>query len=625
MALEVDSLRGRRSNSYGGEVGVGLSCFDVPSALRTPEPFVGSVPLAGLSRDSAVHGPADVADLSSAAFREQLARLQQAEADEDEDDEDADDNYDTFFRYDAAARRRMTATAAATRQEIEVRVSERRKAASDASMPSPSPSPLPATEAPVPERFVSEVLSTAVAPPALDQPTNEPSRRRNSSMDWVFNGVQLSRAQQQGCFKYMKRRHRVALDFAAEHELQRRPGAKSGGSNSTSPTAEDEQQRPPSNISPLDALNAIARDSKTSATDDSDSIWEFARAKHGVRLCKSARSRCEVRASTQVNASVKHVMALLAASPSTMGTAGAAAASDALSSESQAFAAAQRILLGSDQVLDARVLSSCVPSASGFFHCALKYAALKNPFGSSMKAVDLVYLDYTDVVPLENGQSVGFRVVESIRVPDARPIAQYTRASIRCEVYIVREVPGTPGVVQVTYAVHLDPKSKLAPRATTHFLDLAAARLANLRAYAEKRSFALRVRTSSKILHTTGISALVGVGGSAGSASGRLFPRPARCCVCQHKFSLLRKRHSCRVCGDASCGRCCRKLPVLVDAHTTTRVKVCLGCMLEARAHPDGRPGERDDEDDDVVDGDELARRQRERNDLSNSTFIIHD
>lgn len=631
MAMQVDTLRGRRSNSYGGEVGLGLGCFDAPSSLLAPEPFVGSVPLAGMARDSAIHGPAGVVDLSSATFRDQLARIRDEEQEEDADDDD--DNYDAYFQYDAAARRRMTSTASVTRQEIEVRVSERRKTVSDAIAPSPVAVPVPV----VPERFASEVLSAAVVPPAIDsqqQQHNEPSRRRNSSMDWVFNGVQLSRAQQQGCFKYMKRRHRVALAFAAEHELQRKQNAKGGsGSNSASPTAEDEQQpRPPSNISPLDALNAIARDSKTSATgaDENDTIWEFARAKHGVRLFKSTRSRCEVRASTQVNAPVKHVMALLAASPATMGTASSSSASsapaDAISSESQAFAAAQRILLGSDQVIDARVLSSCVPSASGFFHCALKYAALKNPFGSSMKALDLVYLDYTDVVPLEGGQSVGFRVVESIRVPDVRPLSQYTRASIRCEVYIVREVPGTPGVVQVTYAAHLDPKSKLAPRATTHFLDLAAARLANLRAYAEKRSFALRVRTTSKIMHTTGIGALVGVGGSsAGGASSRLFPRPARCCVCQHKFSLLRKRHSCRVCGDASCGRCCRKLPVLVDAHTTTRVKVCLGCMLEARAHPDGRPGEGDDEDDDVVDGDELARRQRERNDLSNSTFVIHD
>lgn len=586
-SVGIASRFGRRSNSYGGEAGLGLDACGLGSLLdrdSSSNAHMGSVQANRAT--SVLHGAAGVVDVPTAA----ALGL--------EEDEDEDEDYDAYFRFDPAAKRRMTSTAeaVAARREIEVQIADTRpKAKSDACTPSPVVAQSPAV-APVDRASRAEIEVAPVEDNTM--------RRRNSSMDWIFNGVQLSRAQQQGCFKYMKRRHSVALAFASENETRK---AKSKRDSSSSPTAEDE--RPPSNISPLDAI--LARDSKTSASaGDEDSIWEFSRVKHGVRIFKSTRSRCEVRASTQVNASVKHVMSLLAASPSTMGAA----------NESAAFIEAQRILLGSDQILEARVLASCVPSTSGFFHCGLKYAAIKNPFGSSSRGLDLVYLDYTDVVTLETGQSVGFRVVESIRIPGVRPVPPFTRASIRCEVYIVRESPGTPGVVQVTYAAHVDPKSKLAPRATSHYQDLAALRLANLRAYAEKRSFALRVRTG----RGRGGQASNTADLSAHGSSARHFPRPARCCVCQHKFSLLRKRHSCRVCGDASCGRCCRKVPVLVDARTSSRVKVCLGCMLEARANPDGGP--QDDEDADSAAA-QLAGRQRTRTrgDLSNSTFVIQD
>lgn len=358
---------------------------------------------------------------------------------------------------------------------------------------------------------------------------------------------QLSKVQKKGCFQYIKRRHSTAVAFA---------------SNARNLTTLDDEEPPF-----CDQANA-------DATDTSGSNWEYIKSKHGVHVYKSKRSRCEVRAVTQVNASVKNVMALLSAGEST-----------------ESFAHAQKILLGGDQVYDAKVLASCVPSSgSRYFHCGLKYMAMKNPFG--VTPLDLVFLDYTDVSTSPDDKLVGFRIIESIRVPEFRALPKYTRASIRCEVYIVRET-NEKGVVEVTFASHLDPKSKYSSSKKTHWLDLAATRLQNLRSYAEKASFSHRM-----ILE-----------------KGNWIKRDSRrnCSVCESSFTFLRKRHNCRLCGEVSCGRCCRKLPILVDTETT-RVRVCLGCILESRRQPDelGRT--------ELDDGNRMRRQS-----LGNATFVVYD
>lgn len=346
----------------------------------------------------------------------------------------------------------------------------------------------------------------------------------------TFNAAaELSRAQKQGCFTYIQRRHSIALAFASSAALQE---------------------------------------------DATASNWAFAKSKHGVALYKSTRSRCEVRAVTRVNSSVKNVMSLLAVGES-----------------SESFAHAQKILLGSDTVLEARVLAQCVPSsASRYFHCGLKHLALKNPFG--VAPLDLVFLDYTDVSTTPDGKLVGYRILESIRVPEFGAVAKYVRASLRCEVYVVRETD-VPGVVEVTFASHLDPKSKYSSSKRSHWLDHAGTRLLNLRGYAEKASF------SHKLI----------------LEKGKWIKRDARqrCFVCDAGFSFLRKRHNCRLCGEVTCGRCSRKLPILVDT-VTTRVRTCLRCILDSRHEPD-----------------ELGRSQfcaggnNRRGSLSNATYIAYD
>lgn len=360
----------------------------------------------------------------------------------------------------------------------------------------------------------------------------------------------LSAAQKAGCFSYIKRRYSIAIAFASD---------------------EPTDIREPSNILPIEEEL------------ESGTHWEATKIKNGVQLFKSKRSRCEVRGVTHANASVKNVMTLLAAGES-----------------SETFAAAQKSILGADQVIEAKVLASCAqPTNSRYFHCGLKYQAIKNPFGTA--PLDLVYLDYTDVSTTSNGKLIGYRILESIRVPELRPLSKYVRASIRCEVYTVVETE-TPGVVAVTFASHLDPKSKCASSKRTQWLESAAVRLANLRDYAEKTSIGhhLLPEKHRELTHR-----------QRSFTSGDKDKQQRNCNVCQYAFSFLRKRHNCRLCGESSCGRCCRNMSVLVDAEST-RVKVCLSCILHSRNNPDEiRPGE-------------LGQLSRRR-DIGNSTFIIYD
>ncbi|KAG7383890.1 hypothetical protein PHYPSEUDO_003247 [Phytophthora pseudosyringae] len=387
---------------------------------------------------------------------------------------------------------------------------------------------------------------SAVSSDGRDTPGIRPAR--GASEDSTL----LSAAQKAGCFSYIKRRHSIALAFASDDPA--------------------EDIREPSNISPAD-----------DECDAAGSNWEAAKVRNGVQLFKSKRSRCEVRGVTQVNASVKNVMSVLAAGGST-----------------EAFTDAQKIILGADQVIEAKVLASCAqPTNSRYFHCGLKYQAMKNPFGTS--PLDLVYLDYTDVSTTSDGKLIGYRILESIRVPELRPSPKYVRASIRCEVYRVVETD-TPGVVEVTFASHLDPKSKCSSSKRSHWLEQAGVRLANLRAHAEKTSIGNHLLSeNNRDVNRKHRS----------FTSGDKDKQQRNCNVCQHTFSFLRKRHSCRLCGESSCGRCCRKMPVLVDAEST-RVKVCLSCILHSRNNPDEiRRGE-------------LGQPTR-RGDISNSTFIIYD
>lgn len=361
----------------------------------------------------------------------------------------------------------------------------------------------------------------------------------------------LSAAQKAGCFSYIKRRHSIALAFASDDRT--------------------DDIREPSNISPLEECDLVG------------SNWEAAKAKNGVQLFKSKRSRCEVRGVTHVNASVKNVMSILAAGETT-----------------EAFADAQKIILGADQVVEAKVLASCAqPTNSRYFHCGLKYQAIKNPFGTT--PLDLVYLDYTDVSTTTDGKLIGYRILESIRVPELRPSPKYVRASIRCEVYTVQETD-TPGVVEVTFASHLDPKSKCSSSKRSQWLEQAGVRLSNLRAHAEKTSIGNHLLSENNREVNRKHRSFT---------SGDKDKQQRNCNVCQHAFSFLRKRHDCRLCGEVSCGRCCRKMPVLVDSEST-RVKVCLSCILHSRNNPDEiRRGE-------------LGQPSR-RGDISNSTFIIYD
>ncbi|EGZ25075.1 hypothetical protein PHYSODRAFT_483477 [Phytophthora sojae] len=56
------------------------------------------------------------------------------------------------------------------------------------------------------------------------------------------------------------------------------------------------------------------------------------------------------------------------------------------------------------------------------------------------------------------------------------------------------------------------------------------------------------------------------------------------CAVCVKPFALRRRKHHCRHCGEVVCASCAPAREVDVEATTTTNVRICTACVVQARA-----------------------------------------
>ncbi|OQR82313.1 hypothetical protein ACHHYP_16225 [Achlya hypogyna] len=269
------------------------------------------------------------------------------------------------------------------------------------------------------------------------------------------------------------------------------------------------------------------------------------KSKLGVDVYASPLHWEDVRATVRVNGTVKDIMKLLC------------------SPTSEEYLANQKVLLG-DQCLDAKVLD-LIRSEGNFFHCGLKWMAVKGLIDHP-DAFDFVSLDYTDVSRMDDDSWMGYRVVESIRLGVCPPKPEFTRASVRCEAYLVMET-ATPHVVEVTYAAHIDWKAPSASRPKLlAFHDHVIERLINIRSHAENMRLA-------KL-------AIIGTENWVRDTDRK------ECSVCEEPFRFMLRRHHCRMCGEVICRKCNTKVHVptgLADKSKTCRVRVCLYCLMKAR------------------------------------------
>nr|CCA16685.1 conserved hypothetical protein [Albugo laibachii Nc14] len=275
-----------------------------------------------------------------------------------------------------------------------------------------------------------------------------------------------------------------------------------------------------------------------------NSNWELVKVRAGIEVYKSIRSRCEIRGVTYANASLENVMKLLAPGDSP-----------------KEFGNAQKILIGSKQYIDSNVITTC-SDTQDHCHVGLKYLAIKNPFG--MAPLDFVFLDYTTIKQSSHtGSRTAYRIVESIRVPDLRSSCDHVRASLRCEVYIVRETE-TEGLVQIIFASHLDPKTRYRSSKKSAWLNQVVVRLSNLRKFAEQAS----------------ISSDFGAGHGIDTNH---CTKQSKCSLCMSSFNFLRRRYHCQMCGTIICGRCSRRQSIFKESDCI-RIRVCLSCIIRSRA-----------------------------------------
>lgn len=58
-----------------------------------------------------------------------------------------------------------------------------------------------------------------------------------------------------------------------------------------------------------------------------------------------------------------------------------------------------------------------------------------------------------------------------------------------------------------------------------------------------------------------------------------------RCHSCEAQFSISRRRHHCRLCGEVCCSECCPKMDVALPDVGTTSLRVCVVCVRKRRRH----------------------------------------
>ncbi|RQM18953.1 hypothetical protein B5M09_004813 [Aphanomyces astaci] len=300
-----------------------------------------------------------------------------------------------------------------------------------------------------------------------------------------------------------------------------------------------------------------------------DVVRDLVKSKNGVDVYESRLMWQDIRAVTRINGTVKDVMALLCAD------------------DTESFVACQKEILGDDFV-GAKVLDSCLSDAkhdSSHYHCGLKWLAVTGDVDQGQPSTfDMVFLDYTDVCQTADKLWMGFRIVESIRVKGCPPIPgqvlphsfhkdihhhhggsvyRCTRASIRSEVYVVADT-ATWGVVEVTYAAHMDWKMPGKPK-VDRLSDAVIQRLTNMRLFCE----------SQRLKKIEIMDPLDWVQNAARSS----------CAICDLAFQfVLRTRHHCRMCGEVICRKCNSKVDVPTGfGMKQLRVRVCVHCLVRCR------------------------------------------
>nr|CCA18789.1 conserved hypothetical protein [Albugo laibachii Nc14] len=186
-------------------------------------------------------------------------------------------------------------------------------------------------------------------------------------------------------------------------------------------------------------------------------------------------------------------------------------------------------------------------------------------------------LDYDCIVindwdPQDDGGPMYVRVMLSTQAPQFQAFTNRIAGVVKKSYLqptgiMVREAKSRPGYIEVQFVASIIEKADMPHNLHRTKLRHLCLKIAKLEEILKSRHFAKKLTVQQQIGWIPNIDRL----------------KCKNCCV---KFTLSRRRHHCRVCGEVCCSNCCPKLEVELDSGIMG-VRICLLCS-KARRHRAG-------------------------------------
>lgn len=197
--------------------------------------------------------------------------------------------------------------------------------------------------------------------------------------------------------------------------------------------------------------------------------------------------------------------------------------------------------------------------------------------GRFVKPVDFFFVEYANVETMADGRTRGFGYVRSVEsfkgdelatrlnredVTIPQSVSKCKRALISKGIYLVSPTADSPGTYEVTFMLVLDFQQQFQSAVASKIIHNFTERLIGIR----------------ELLFNTLFQPVTLL------SKGEWKPAKSnKCALCTSYFTIMKKQHHCRACGEAVCGQCSRMWVVRPGANKESQTRLCTSCSLQAR------------------------------------------
>lgn len=283
--------------------------------------------------------------------------------------------------------------------------------------------------------------------------------------------------------------------------------------------------------------------------------WRGSRQKEGVNIARAnveGKNHTAVRGTCNIQASFDEVMNVL------------------ITEDTKTFrhveACANEIEFMDGMVV--HVLKERTAEHPNRFAC-IKWHCLKSLSPSIAKHRDFVYVEAVDEFIDKEGQRIGYRLSKSVQLSELGSLEE-SHQLIRAKAFNLHTfkqiVSGEGEVIELMSMSIGDHKGRLPSWLLTKMADVAGQRGANIRRYIDSQRLSLlKFTRPEKWIQLNDRS---------------------NCAICTRGFSLVRKKHNCRSCGEVICSQCSAYHEVLVKHDKKVKTRLCVRCNIKARKLP---------------------------------------